>query len=132
MPQKTEIRLGRILVFEHTAACYSGKSHMAKYGVDLTVKTIETLFVYCDVLDHVVVGDVMAPLLRIVDMKRTPGDGRMHNILKPPLYVRLQKKHFDTVEINIMTDTGEPGPFVHGKSVAILEFKGVGLLEKVI
>jgi len=31
-----------------------------------------------------------------------------------------------------MTDTGNPVPFVHGKSVAVLEFKRVGLLEKVI
>jgi len=48
------------------------------------------------------------------------------------LYIPLQKKNFDTVEINIMTDTGEPVRFAHGKSVVVLEFKRIGLLEKII
>jgi len=84
------------------------------------------------VLEHVVVGDVMAPLLHIVDMKRTAENGRMHMILNPPLYVPLQKKNFDTIEINIMSDTGEPVPLAHGKSVVVFYFKHLGLLEKVI
>ena len=48
------------------------------------------------------------------------------------MYVPVQKKHFDTIEINIMTDTGDVVPFVHGKSVAVSEFKRIGLLDKVI
>jgi len=86
---------------------YPGKTLVAKYNVDLVVKTTETLFVYCNVLEHVVVRDVMTPLLRIVDMKRRTEHGRMHKILNPLLYVPLQKKNFDTIETNIMTDTGE-------------------------
>ena len=43
--------------------------HIASHGADLKVKNVETLFVYCNVLEHAVVGDVMTPLLRIVDMK---------------------------------------------------------------
>ena len=74
----------------------------------------------------------MAPLLRIVDMRRKKSYGRMHQVLHPPGYVPVQKKHFDTIEINIMTDTGDVVPFVHGKSVAVLEFKRIGLLDKVI
>jgi len=44
--------------------------HIAENPGDLTEKTVPTLLVYCDILEHVVVGDVMAPLLRMVDMKR--------------------------------------------------------------
>jgi len=33
-------------------------------------QTVPTLFVYCDILEYVVVGNIMAPLLRMVDMKR--------------------------------------------------------------
>ena len=44
----------------------------------------------------------------------------------------MQKKHFDTIEINILTDTRDVVPFTHGKSVAVLEFKRVGLLDKVV
>jgi len=33
-----------------------------------------------------------------------------------------------TEEINIMTDTGEPVPFMGGKSVVVLEFKRIALI----
>ena len=73
-------------------------------------------------LQHVVVGDVIAPLLRIVDMK-TASTSVKHQILNRPLYVPLLKKSFDTIEINIMTDEGLPFPFVDAKLVVVLEFK---------
>ena len=88
---------------------------------------IPTLYVYCDVLEHVVVGDVMAPLLRLVNMKVTQSHA-VHQIMNPPLFVPVQRKNFDTIEINIMTDTGNPVPFTDGKSVVVVEFKRVGLL----
>jgi len=68
----------------------------------------------------------------MVDMKRKRTYGKMHETPHAPLYVPLQKKHFDTVEINIMTDTGEPVHFAEGKSVIFLEFKRIRLLDKVI
>ena len=73
---------------------YGVGEHIASRETDLTVKNVETLFVYCNVLEHVVVGDVMAPLLRIVDTKRMAEHNIMHNILNPPLYIPLQKKTF--------------------------------------
>ena len=123
--------LAKKLGFNHLTH-YSSGHYIARNPPDMSPETVPALFVYCDALEHVVVGDLMAPLLRIVDMKRTADNGRMHKILNPPLYVPLQKKNFDTIEINIMTDTGKPVPFAHDKSVAVLEFKRIGLLEKVI
>ena len=95
--------------------------HIAENPGDLTEQTVPTLFIYCDILEHVVIGDVMAPLLHMVDMKCKRTYGKMHETPLAPLYVPLQKKHFDTVEINIMTDTGEPVHFAEGKSVTVLE-----------
>ena len=80
------------------------------------------MYVYCDVLQHVVVGDVMAALLRIGYVKTTSTTMK-HQILNLPLFVPLLKKNFDTIEINIMTDAGTPFPFVHGKLVVVLELK---------
>ena len=51
--------------------------------------------------------------------------GNAHRVMNQVLYVPLQKKCFDTVEINIMTDTGLPVPFLPGKSFAVLEFHRV-------
>ena len=40
-------------------------------------------------------------------------------------YLKLSKKHFDTIEIHIMTPLGQPMPFVSGKSVVKLHFRKV-------
>jgi len=69
----------------------------------------------------------MAPLLRIVNMEVTRSHA-IHHIMNPPLFVPVHKKNFDTIEMNIMTDTGETVPFMDGKSVVVLEFKRIGLL----
>jgi len=74
----------------------------------------------------------MAPLLCMVDMKRMQLHGKMHETPHSPLYVPLQKKQFDTIEINIMTDIGNPVHFVDGKMVTVLEIKKLGLLDKVV
>jgi len=49
--------------------------------------------------------------------------GNVHQVFNPILYVPLQKKNFDTVEINIMTDVGVPVPFRLGKSFVVMEFR---------
>jgi len=85
---------------------------------------IRSVFVYCDLLEHVPVGDTKTPLLRMVD-KSTELQGNVHRVFNPTLYVPLQKKCFDTVEIDMMIDTGDPVPFLSGKSFVILEFRRV-------
>jgi len=83
---------------------------------------IHSVYIYCDVGKHVLVGDTKAPLLRIVD-RTSDADNVVHRTFNPPLYIPLQKKYFDTVEINLMTDTGIPVPFLSGKSFVVLEFR---------
>jgi len=84
--------------------------------------TIRSMYIYCDILEHVAVGDTRAPLLRIVDNPRKTF-GNVHQTMNPILYVPLQKKNFDTVEINIVTDTRVPVPYRSGKSFVVLEFR---------
>jgi len=43
-------------------------------------------------------------------------------VFNPTMYVPLKKKCFDTVEIDMMIDTGVPVPFLSGKSFVVLEF----------
>jgi len=87
---------------------------------------VGSVFVYCDLLEHVLVGDVKAPLLRIVN--RTTEMGKHYNSIEhttfnPIQYVPLQKKCFDTITIQLMMDYGELMPFVEGKSIVVLEFR---------
>ena len=112
--------LARLLGFNDNVR-YMGDTIVAPRGINL-VGDINSLFVYCDLLEPVFVGDTKAPLLRIVDKPRRVG-GNAHRVMNQVLYVPLQKKCFDTVEINIMTDTGQPVAFLPGKSFVVLEFR---------
>jgi len=85
---------------------------------------IGSAYVYCDLVEHVPVGDTKAPLLRIVNRMTYRGSENVHEAFNPPLYISQQQKRcFDTVEINLMTDTGLPISFRFGKSFAVLEFR---------
>jgi len=96
------------------------------------VGNIRNMFLHCDVVEHVIVGDFTTPLLRIVQISLAdPRSAIMHMEVNTPLFVPVQKESFDTIEIGIMTDTGEPIPFRDdsGKSHIVLEFKKSGALD---
>jgi len=85
---------------------------------------LHALYVYCDVLECVPVGDTMAPLLRIVAVKGPRGD-MTHIQYDQPRYFPLQKKIFDSIEIHIRDDAGKPIPFDSGKLIVTLHFRQV-------
>ena len=87
---------------------------------------LHTLYIYCDVLESIPVGDTMAPLLRIVEVSGTRNDERQeltHVQYDQPRYFPVQKKAFDTIEIDIRDDTGESIPFDAGKLIVTLHFR---------
>ena len=99
--------------------------------VEMTVKSINTcdiegglhaLYVYCDVLECVPVGDTAAPLLRIVEINGQKGE-MVHIQYDQPRYVPLQKKEFDSIEIDIRDDHGEKISFDSGKLIVTLHFR---------
>ena len=112
--------LARLLGFRH-GVTYSELSVLGEYRMRFR-STIRSVYVYCDLVEHVVVGDTKAPLLRIVNRSQCEED-KVHRTFNPPLYIPLQKKCFDSVEINMMTDFGIPVPFRLGKSFVVLEFR---------
>ena len=79
-------------------------------------------YVYCDLIESTFVGDTRVPLLRTVKVDVT-SQRLIHRTYTNPIYIPLQKKHFDSVEVNIMTDTGKPVSFAPGKSVVVLHFR---------
>ena len=87
---------------------------------------LHTIYVYCDVLECIPVGDTMAPLLRIVDVSGARNDEKQemtHVQYDQPRYFPVQKKTFDTIEIDIRDDTGESIPFDAGKLIVTLHFR---------
>ena len=87
----------------------------------LTVGTGD-VYVYCDLLKHVMAGDIKATLLRIVNRKMAVSrvdDKVEHTAFNTIQYVPLQKKSFNTIDILLATDYGEPLP---SKAIVVLEF----------
>jgi hypothetical protein len=79
------------------------------------------LYVYCDVVEHVCVGDTAAPLLRIVDAGDGAANGEnITRMFNTPRYIPMRKTAFDSIEIDIRDDIGEPISFEGGKLVVVV------------
>lgn len=98
-----------------------------KYPYNLYLGLPSQLFVYCDIIDPQMVGDVMTSLLRIIPLdpiKYIYGAHRMHTF-SPAHYLPIMRREFDTVEIDIRTSTGGKIPFQFGTSCVKLHFKRI-------
>jgi hypothetical protein len=80
------------------------------------------IYVYCNILESVVLGDAKAPLLRVVNIDGESGDS-VHVMYENAMYVQLQQKSFESIEIYMRGDNDKPIPFEHGKSFVILHFR---------
>jgi hypothetical protein len=85
---------------------------------------IRTLYVYCDILEEIPVGDTEAPLLRTVDTNGEFGQMQYRDY-EHPRYVPIRKKHFDTIEIDIRSEFGEPVSFISGSSIVTLHLRKI-------
>jgi len=94
----------------------------ATHASESTDVKLQHLYVYCDVIENVPVGDTEAPLLRIVNSRKSDTEV-VHLSFDPPRYIPLQRKNFDSIEIDIRTDLGDPVPFSTRKLVTTLHFR---------
>ena len=97
-----------------------GREWEASYEADLD--PMDSLYVYCDILEPRVVGDTLAPLVRIVPVEGKHGD-LITRIYENVHYIRVQKKNFQTVEINIRDRTGKKVSFEPGTLNITLHFR---------
>jgi len=80
------------------------------------------LYIYSDVITYQLVGDVSTPLLRVVATEGVEGV-TIRKSFENIHYFPVSKSTFETVEIDIRTDTGDPVPFEKGRVDAVLHFK---------
>ena len=84
-----------------------------------------TFYVYCDLVRHQLVGNELAPLLRIVAPSGKIGD-IISKTFHRPFYVPVSKGYISSVEIKITNEDRKPLKFISGKVVCILHFRKVG------
>lgn len=83
------------------------------------------MYVYCDIVEPQVVGSNALKLLRVVPRE---GEKVQEQTRWEPIraeYLKLSKKHFDTIDIHIQTPLGTAMPFLNGKYILKLHFRKV-------
>jgi hypothetical protein len=106
--------------FEHIGP-YKKGSHYATNAFDLN-GSLRMLYVYCDIASFTLVGDTKVPLLRVCDTEGKYGQ-TIQRTFTHPHYVPLGRNEFETIEINIYNELGQPVPFEFGKAVVTLHFR---------
>ena len=82
----------------------------------------KSVYVYSDFVSPRPVGDTMAPLLRIVPMSEKKKE-LVYRLYEKPLYVPLSRLPFNTTEILLTTDKGQPISFSSGSTIVTLHFR---------
>ena len=89
--------------------------------VDLR-RGFESLYVYSSIVEPRIVGDKIAPLLRIVPITGSHGE-MVTTRFDHVQYIPLLSREFGSVETEIRDDTGRPVPFERGKVTVTLHFR---------
>ena len=102
--------------------------YLAPNTIDL-YENLKQMYIYCDVIEPQMVGSNALKLLRVVPMiaaAAAADDGREGKWEPKRIqYVKLSKKYFESLEIQIRTPLGSPMPFISGKSILILHFRKI-------
>lgn len=84
--------------------------------------TFYNIYVYSDVLQYQLVGDSFTPLLRTVTTEGKSGE-MIEKSFNNVHYMPVSKSTFESIEIDLRSDTGDPIPFQDGKVVVKLHFR---------
>ena len=83
---------------------------------------LHDLYIYCDIVKAQYVGNALVPLLPIAPVEGVDGQ-RISKSFLHPQYIAVDRKVFETIEINIKRDTGESVSFEFGKVLLTLHFR---------
>ena len=92
------------------------------YAVDLNM-THHQMFVYSDVADYTYVGNITAPIRRIVSCKQSNSSTQSHQEFVNLHYVPLAKSYIDQVHIDIKDKIGRSVLFAGGKNFSKITFQ---------
>lgn len=102
------------------------KKHISKFTPNYNLSINDLMFIYTDIVEPSVVGDTLAPLLRITALepyKYNFGSGYIQRVFNPVQYIPLAIREFETIDIDIRTAVGELMPFAYGTLCLKLHFK---------
>lgn len=96
-------------------AIFPHGDHVANWVADVT-RGLNSLYVYCPLVEPRMVGDAQVPLLRIVPVEERDAE-MLTRVFDPVQYCPLILSRFQIAEIYIRDDTGVIIPFERGRVV---------------
>ena len=90
--------------------------------VDLN-PTTHHLYIYCNLVDEIMVGNIFSKLLRTVSTRNRDYGHYITRIFTSPHYLPLASSFENYVEISIRDDAGRLIPFESGKVIITLHFR---------
>lgn len=100
---------------------FFGEKIISKYPVDVRAG-LDALYVYCDLVENQIVGNVRAPLLKILPVQGIHGEIINQDFVARH-YVPVLSKELQTIRISIKSDSDKMIPFEFGKVIVKLHFK---------
>ena len=101
------------------------------FTLALTETGSQDFYVYTDIIKSQYHADVVFPVLHTVTVKGEHGSYVSRDFERPH-YVPLNKKVFDTININMKDEAGELVAFQHSKVIITLHFRHSISLEMVV
>jgi hypothetical protein len=95
------------------------------------LKPINSIFLYSNITNYVLVGNTQTPLLGYFPVQTTWGEQGYWSF-NPPYYVPVKESLIHTIEIKLCTDTGDEILFESGDVICRLNFRRVGMLRGIV
>ena len=113
-------KLQRVLCLDSDT--YKGAAGFQGTGPVDVHNNSSAIYVYCDIIEARPVGDIMAPLLRILPIVNKNVDV-IHQIYEKPHYIPIAKRRFNTMELLLATDRGAALSLEKGTTIVTLHFR---------
>lgn len=94
-------------------------------SANLSLPTIQNIYLYSNIVDHVVVGDSYVPLLQVVPVPTGEYGSVQHVQFLVPLYMTLISSDISVIELKLCDDRGNIIEFDFGDVIVKLHFKRV-------
>lgn len=118
-------KMQRILGLDSEPLLFTDEEFVAQRTCSLRKCAPDQFFVYTDLCEPHVVGDVLTPLLRVVSADNAKLNTNIVKSFNAPQYYPLLNSNFRLVEIDIKTSTGEAVQFTSGSLTCTLHCKKV-------
>ena len=117
-----------ILGFElETEILFSAKGQAVSSSACDISANLNQVYIYTNIIQNCVVGNSMSKLIKIVNISKGSFGQSLHFEFSRPQYHTLVNKHFNEIEIELRSGSGQLFPFHFGNTIVQLVFKRKGL-----